>query len=332
MEIGKNPSPTSDQDVSRLSPLPAWIRGPIRTLLRAWSHFPKAHGYLYYLVENLGSRLAVGPLEGRLSNGARMRCDLCEHMQRQIYFLGAYQPIETFLFPLLVKPGMVVVDAGAHIGQYTLLASPLVGASGAVHAFEPVPRNFEQLAYHIRENGFATTVRMNKVALWHRAETLHLYLKTEHATNPGAYSAGPSLELVDSVTTRAVRLDDYVKENDIRRVDLIKMDIEGAELFALQGAQELITRWRPTMLVELNRPACRGLGYEPEQIWEFLKPCGYEMWYLGASPQACHTLSSPPPEDIANVVFHTEPLSDNITMGWSLKSAMTTNARRGGSW
>jgi FkbM family methyltransferase len=283
---------------------------------------------LYHIVEEWGERLATKPLLGYLANGATMRCDLGDSMQRQIYFLGAYEPIETYLFPLLLRPGMVVVDAGAHIGQYTLLAALEVGALGAVHAFEPVPKNFDQLTFHIRENRLPSIVHANMLALWQETGTLQLTLSAEQPRNPGAYTAGLSSSSVDSVTCKAVSLDSYVSENHIARVDVIKMDIEGAEWFALKGAREVLERWHPTILMELSRPTCSGLGYQPERVLDFMKSFGYQMWVIGTSPSECRHMLTPPAVDFANVIFHTDPLPDAIVAGWSLRSVRAANARR----
>src|SRR5438445_13396629 len=108
-------------------PLPALLRPPIRFLLRAVSRYPKAPGYLYQIVERCGARLAVQPLECQLFNGMKMTCDLADQIQRQIYFVGAYEPIEVYLLRYLLRPGMVVIDAGANVGQHTLIAAGEVG-------------------------------------------------------------------------------------------------------------------------------------------------------------------------------------------------------------
>ena len=302
-------------------PLPALLRPPIRFLLRTWSRYPKAPGYLYQIVERCGARLAVRPLDGQLFNGMKMTCDLADQIQRQIYFFGAYEPIEVYLLRYLLRPGMVVIDAGANVGQHTLIAAGEVGPGGEVHAFEPVPKNFRRLVAHVSENGLAAMVRTNMMALWHQAETVRLNLASDKA-NDGGYTIGVPSEAVDSVPCPCVRIDDYVAENKLVRVDFVKMDIEGAEWFALRGATAVLARWRPTMLMEINRLACRGLGYEPERIWEFLKPYGYLMWGVGPSPEMCRSLSSLDGVDSANVVFHTSGLPDNVTKGWSYKSIL----------
>jgi FkbM family methyltransferase len=261
----------------------------------------------------------------------KMTCDLRDQIQRQIYFTGAYEPIEAYLVKHLLSPGMVVIDAGANVGQYTLIAAVEVGIHGGVHAFEPVPKNFQRLAAHVLENGLGSTVRTNMVALWHRGETVKLSLPSDAAGNDGIYTIGIPSVVSDSVACRAVRLDDYVAENKLDRVDFVKMDIEGAEWFALHGATAVISRWRPTMLVEINGVTCRTLGYEPQRIWELLKPYGYLMWAVGQSPHTSRPLSDLDGVERANVIFHTERLPDRVIRGWSYKSVLRFHRSNAGT-
>jgi FkbM family methyltransferase len=298
------------------------LRTLIRWLLRTWSRYPKAPGYLYQIVERWGERLAMQPLECRLFNGATMVCDVRDHIQRQIYFFGAYEPIEAYLFKLLMRPGMIVIDAGANVGQYTLIAAREVGRDGQVHAFEPVPATFQRLSAHVLDNELAGRVRINMTALWHRAENLRLHLASDMIGNSGAYTIGIPSETVDAVTSVGMRLDDYVAERGLRRVDFIKIDVEGAEWFALRGATAILSRWQPTMLVEINRKACHALGYDPEQVWELLRPYGYVMWAVGQSPDTCRSLSSLTGVDRVNIIFHTRPLASKVNRGWSLPSVL----------
>jgi len=260
-----------------------------------------------------------------------MRCDLRDHIQRQIYFRAAYEPIETYLFERLLRPGMVVVDAGANVGQYALIAAGVVGAHGEVHAFEPVPRTFRRLVAHVVQNGMAGIVRTNMKALWHKTQALSLHLGSEMSGNEGAYTIGTLAEAIDSVITAGVRLEDYATEAGLTRLDFVKMDIEGAEWFALQGAKSVLARWRPMMLLEINREACRGLGYQPEQIWDLLKSCGYRMWVVGQSAGTSHNLDDLAGVDRANVIFHSGHLPDSVINGWTLKSVLRYHRRHKGT-
>ena len=302
-------------------------------MLRLWALFPKAHGYLYQIVERYGSRLADDPLECRLFNGAKVTCDLHDHIQRLIYFYGSYEPIETYIVRALLHPGMVVVDAGANIGQYTLLAAMEVGIHGQVHAFEPVPKNFKQLAAHVLKNNLTNIVHMSMIPLWYKPETLSLCLRADMADNAGAYSVGMPSEggdVLSWVNCLATTLDDYVAEKSLKKVDFIKMDIEGSEWFALRGAVSLFSYCQPTILLEINRETCRMVGYEPEKLWEFLKPYGYHMWLVGNAPWTCRPLLSLGGVDRANVIFHIEPLPEMVTKGWSLKGILQSHRYNAG--
>jgi FkbM family methyltransferase len=256
-----------------------------------------------------------------------MRCDLRDRVHRQIYFYGAYEPIEAFLFRALVQPGMTVVDAGANVGQYALMAGSLVGSDGEVHAFEPVPRNFGRLAAHVSENDLSGTVRTNRLALWNRREQLKLSLAPDMEDNAGSYTAGAQAHTIDVVDCDAVPLDEYRMENRLRRIDIIKMDIEGAELFALQGALDSIAKDRPIMLIEVNQFACAAAGYEPARIAELLRPLGYRMWLIGNSPATSRPVTSLDGIAQANVIFHTKDLPETVVAGWSYKSILRANRR-----
>lgn len=283
----------------------------VRWLLRVWARFAIAPGHLYQNIERWGSLLAVGPLECRLFDGARLTCDLRDHIQRHIYFFGAYEPIEAYLFSTLMQPGMIVVDAGANIGQYSLIAAMKVGVQGEVHAFEPAPKNFERLTAHIRENGFTSNVKMNMAALWHNTDILALNLRSHE--NAGTYTVAEIEPTVERVVCKAIRLDDYFSGTQLRKVDFIKMDIEGAEWLALQGAKALLSTCQPVILMEICRDLCRVVGYEPERIWEFLRRYGYRMWLVGNSPERCVHMSTLNGVNRANVIFHLEPLPETVT-------------------
>jgi FkbM family methyltransferase len=308
--------------VAAVWPAPFRLLG--RLTLRTWARARVAPGFLYIAIERWGKYLACRPLQGRLFNGCAVTCNLNEHIQRHVYFFGAYEPIESYLFYRLIEPGMSVIDAGANVGQYTLVAAERVGPAGEVHAFEPVPENFEALAAHVRLNGFSDRVRCNSLALWDREIDLQLNLEAsdqdENATN---YSVGAKGAIVRTVASPAVRLDDYASHNSLKRVDVIKLDIEGAELHALRGARQLLETHRPTLLMEINRERCRGLGYEPEEMWSLLSPLGYKMQTIDADPAKCCTLESLRQTDRANIICYARALPAGFWQGWTLKQVIS---------
>src|SRR5206468_992178 len=102
-------------------------------------------------------------------------------------------------------------------------------------------------------------------------------------------------------------------------VDLIKLDIEGAELFALQGMAGILETHRPILLLEVNRPNCLAAGYPPEEIEKFLRGFGYHFWEIGASPGRCRRVTDFAAIDRANLLCHLTALPPAVTAGWSYK-------------
>jgi FkbM family methyltransferase len=301
------------------------MRSLTRVLLRAWGRTRIAPGHLYQAVELWGRHLADKPVFCHLFNGCEVYCDLHEHIQRQIYFFGAYEPIEAYLFHRLLEPGMCVIDAGANIGQYTLIAAQKVGSEGQVHAFEPIPHNYKTLDLHLRINNLDRRVQANACALWDSSRNITLNLAagdlSDNATN---FSISDHGDIVETFECRAVRLDDYARGQGLGSVDLIKMDIEGAELFALRGGRELLESSRPTILLEINRAHSQALGYEPEAIWDLLKSYGYTSLHtIGHTPETSSRLESLVDVDRANVLFSARELPDTFWRGWSFQQIVS---------
>jgi len=293
-----------------------------RALLRIWGFWGKAPGWHYRAVERWGRRLSAGKLiQSSLVNGCCMDCDLQDQIQRLIYFQGLYEPVEAFLFTSILQPGMTVVDAGANVGQYTLLASRAIGPAGTVYSFEPVPSTFSRLQSHVRDNRLEN-VQLTRAALWAEATVLRIGLSPDMSNNCGAYSVGSS-NPATTLECHSLRLDDFVFERRIDRVDLVKMDIEGAELFALHGMLSTLRRHRPILLMEVNRVAATRLGYSPADLWDLLvTDLGYRAWAIGHSHHVSHALTDLDEIEQQNVIFHVEDLPAAVTEGWDLKSVL----------
>jgi FkbM family methyltransferase len=298
------------------------IRPIARRTLMSWGRVGRAQGLRYQAIERWGGRLASsGRLQRRLPNGCRVHCDLRDEVQRQIYFWGCYEPVEAFLFSRLLRPGMTVVDAGANVGQYTLLAGKAVGASGSAHAFEPVPKTFALLGRHVAANELGN-VRLNRAALWCEPKMVQLGLSPEMAGNSGAYSIS-TRDVVGDIESPAIRFDDYVVEQQLRHVDIVKMDVEGAELCALRGMSRMLRRDGPLLLMEINRVTCLRGGHDTDALWKLLaEDLGYRGWAIGSSPATCRRLTSLQGIEQRNVLFHRADLPSDITDGWDLKSVL----------
>ncbi|MCP4423327.1 MAG: FkbM family methyltransferase [Chloroflexi bacterium] len=185
---------------------------------------------------------------------------------------GDYEPYVTQELRRLLKPGMTFLDVGANIGYFTLLAATLVGKTGKVLAFEPQPSNCKLLEESMAANGLQN-IALYPYAAAEKAQTLIF-------TGGGADSNGrivnPTETLAqeqDLPTIEAVRLDDSLA--DIERLDVVKMDIEGAEPRAWEGMQRLIQKHRPIVLMEFAPDLIRVTsGTEPSDLLDSM-----QKWY-----------------------------------------------------
>jgi FkbM family methyltransferase len=258
-----------------------------------------------------------------LADGTRVICHLDEHIQRHMYFFGAYEPIESYLVRSLLRPGMTVIDLGANVGNYTLQAARAVGPEGQVHAFEPIPANFKHLTTHVRMNGFASRIFPNCSAAWSHAERLALYLdERDAADNKTDYTVGPRVDPADVLHVDAIALDDYAVRHDLARVDFVKLDIEGAELPALRGMIKLLATHRPILLLEVNRSNCEAAGYAPEAIAELLRAHGYRFWLVGGSPLESGPRDGFDGVEHQNFLCHTAELPSTVAGGWSYRNIL----------
>lgn len=190
--------------------------------------------------------------------------------------VGSYEEYETKLFKQLVKPGMVVVDVGANIGYYTLIAARQVGHEGKVYAFEPEPNNCGLLARNVRANGFDNVVTVQK-AVSSRSGTTRLFLDrinlAAHSFAEDNLVPGNISGKAESVEVDTVALDQFVADS---RVDIIKIDTQGAEGLVLEGARDIIRNTpKLKILMEFWPAGLRSVGTEPFQVLNELKKTGF---------------------------------------------------------
>jgi FkbM family methyltransferase len=216
-------------------------------------------------------------------------------------FSGGYETQGQSFVERYLRPGMVVLDVGAHHGYYTLLASKLVSSTGRVFSFEPSPRERKALSLHVRLNR-CRNVRVQVLALGSRNGRAEFHL-VEHAETglnslmPPACAFPTSVVLVD-VTT----LDGWLQGQNIRHVSFIKMDVEGGELAALQGATGILERQpRPVIFVEIQDIRTQPWGYPAKRILEFLSARGYK-WFDIASEGLLTELDTDPDQFDGNYV------------------------------
>ena len=167
--------------------------------------------------------------------------------------------MEISLIQKVLKQGDCFLDIGANVGYYSFVASGLVGDAGRVIAFEPVPKNLAAIRKNIDANAIAN-IDLQPVAVGAKAGSLMLYLGDDSLGNSGWASIFSSEKRTTGLEVEMVALDDFVRQNNVPKIRLIKMDIEGSEPDALKGGQAMFSQPNaPDILCEVN-PYLLGLG------------------------------------------------------------------------
>jgi FkbM family methyltransferase len=191
------------------------------------------------------------------------------------YTHGAYEPEVAAALARLVSPGDTCVDAGAHYGYFTLLLARLCGPEGQVYSFEAEADNARIVRENVRANDLLSRVTVERAAVAACDGQIDLYpgsLGSEEWTLVESFARRDERPRVGPAElTRAVRLDDYLA--DAPRVDVIKIDIEGAEAEVIPALSEFLERRRPALVLEFHRevgwPAIEALlasGYQLEGL------------------------------------------------------------------
>ena len=173
-----------------------------------------------------------------------------------------------------LSPGKTFVDVGANLGIYALVASRIVGPSGRVVAFEPAQQSFFLLKENVTLNRF-TNVQIYRVAVSDRTGKALLY----HGADPGQNSLGKDPRLKyggEEVATQS--LDIALGQASVERVDVIKMDVEGAEELVVRGANKVVASHKPAIIFEVNQEASARLGLSPCGAWDQLQSLGYKFF------------------------------------------------------
>jgi FkbM family methyltransferase len=195
------------------------------------------------------------------------------------YFINGrkYEPLTTAAVVSLLKPGMVALDIGAHEGYFSLVFGKYLGTDGLVFSFEPESRNHALLWRNIKINRYERVVFPIRKAVADRTGRQSLFIDSSH---PGCHSlvAANVVSEGTDVTIPSICLDDFAQGLPrSRRIGLIKMDVQGAEGLVLRGAEAVLNRDYPIILMEFWPYGMRNAGTDPSRTLEALESYGYRL-------------------------------------------------------
>jgi FkbM family methyltransferase len=213
--------------------------------------------------------------------GARFPCDPADRGLPPVVALnfGSYEAKDFAMLLALVPRGATFVDVGANIGWYSIHVAVADPTARAI-AIEPIPSSFRWLSTAVTENALPNVSAVN-AAIGAERGTLTLFVD---ATLSGAASAAPSTgeSGLDQIHCPVVTIDELVAEHG-STVDVLKLDIEGGELYALRGASRVLTTQRPIVFCEMLRKLARPFGYHPNEIISLMAGHGYRCYRAEAS-------------------------------------------------
>jgi FkbM family methyltransferase len=196
---------------------------------------------------------------------------------------------EEQIYEAIIRPGDYCYDVGANVGDVSLFLARLAGPSGKVIAFEPVLVIYETLRVAVERDS-----HLKAPIITHPYGLAESEKQAEINVPKGLFGMGSmaprenwsrvqETHQIDSYDCRFIPLDSLISQKKQVPPDFIKIDVEGAELYVLRGAAELLNRYRPLMLIEVFSPWERAFGYGPWEVFTFLMAYGYE--FLFACPE-----------------------------------------------
>jgi len=229
----------------------------------------------YMIVRKIGN-LLLSPVKSNVAVVLGNKMYLDERDSLLLSINGIYEKFETELVKNEIKENDIVIDIGANIGYYTLIFAKLVGKNGKVIAFEPDPSNFKLLKKNIEVNGYKNVILVQK-AVSTKNEILKLHLCDSNHAMHRIYDSKYGKESID---IESINLDDYLGENmPLDKINFVKMDIEGSELFALGGMQKLLNKNNSLkILTEFAPGAIMDSGKDPEELPKLLEDCGFKLY------------------------------------------------------
>lgn len=225
-----------------------------------------------------------------------------------IYYLGNSEPAIAQFITRFLRPGQVVFDVGAHLGEYTLLAAHRVGSTGRVYAFEPNPEMAEVLQRNVMLNQVTQVHVFETAAADHDGEAA-FELHREASISALLSRTADRKDITRTIQVPVRSLDSVWEWMGNLPVNLIKIDVEGAELEVLKGATRLLKQppdYAPVLVFEYSPRNYARFGHTGADVLEYLHQYGYVFFRCEAQgvlvPSLIPDLISAPPELLLNLI------------------------------
>lgn len=258
-------------------------------------------------------------LRFRLSDGSRLDYPV-QGIIAGALLADDFEHAEVQFLQSVLRPGNVVIDIGANGGVFTVLSARKVGAAGAVYAFEPGTRELALLRHNIGLNQLTNVVVVEQ-AVSNQTGTARFLVSEDGAMNSLAQNDHPAQHVIGSEEVLTTTLDTFLEQQHIQCVDLVKVDVEGAEHHVFEGMSALLaSEHQLILLFEAADSNASGFGY---RIWDFLSDLmakGLHLFYLTKARKLIAVTTFDPRygQDIYNfIAFNFDPhRTSRIDASW----------------
>lgn len=201
-----------------------------------------------------------------------------ESVLRTIELNQIYEPHVYSILKEIIQPGDVCVDLGANIGVTAIYMSSLLGNSGVVYAFEPSGINFNYLKENIKQNNLTNVQPLELGVFDKKCDSKFSYVDGVAACS---FISTTGVAEGDSETVHCIRIDDWVKDANIRKIDIVKLDVEGCEARAIKGGMEMFRKFKPDLVVEFNPTTItRFQGEDPRILFDLISSIYPKIYML----------------------------------------------------
>jgi FkbM family methyltransferase len=216
-------------------------------------------------------------------DGIRIAVDPEDHRTAPIEILnfGEYEPEETQVIRRIAEKMDTMLDIGANIGWYSLMASKL-NSRAIIHSFEPIPATFRRLIHNFSLNA-SEHLHSYNYGFSDEPGSFPFYFYPEGGVNASMQNlAGrDDVSVIDCELRTLDSVLEWLPSNN--RIDFVKCDVEGNELFVLKGGLQLLGNHKPILLCELLRKWSASFGYHPNEAVDLLQSIGYNIYAVGSN-------------------------------------------------
>ena len=267
---------------NELLPIPGWNRysGDTANSLEEWKRWWK------YLLLQKTKKNGTKTVIMNWMKDLRLRIYPGNEVFRSIFVQGIYDPNMVVVLNALLPEKGVLIDIGANMGYCSLLMSRTVGEDGKIFAIEPSERDFLRLIDNISLNKL-NNVSVYRLAISDTSGEVEISIASEERSSLNTLGTEFSNKAIDKLRTEKVEattLDHFIEQEEIDKIDVIKMDIEGSEFRALLGANASIEMFRPALILGINKNSLKANDSSVEDIEKILRNLRYKMYCLTEDP------------------------------------------------